>query len=170
MNKLLLTFVAGLMGIASLPALSAGNVELGKAKSMYCVTCHGADGKNVLPMLTGGSARLAGMDQQKFVSAMKGYKFGQRFHPMMQFFVMPLGDKDIEDMAAYYATLGPNLYERLGGKEAINMVVKDLLANGMADSRLAHGYPKWMAPGASASSPTCCARPPAGHANTTGAT
>jgi hemoglobin len=42
----------------------------------------------------------------------------------------------MEDMAAWYASLGPNLYERLGGREAINAVVKDLLANGMADVRL----------------------------------
>ena len=64
---------------------------------------------------------------------MKAHKYGQRFHPMMQFFVLPVSDKDMEDLAAFYATQGPNLYERLGGKEAINMVVKDLLANGMAD-------------------------------------
>jgi hemoglobin len=55
---------------------------------------------------------------------------------MMQFFVLPVTDKDMEDLAAYYASLGPSLYQRLGGKEAINMVVKDLLANGMADTRL----------------------------------
>jgi hemoglobin len=128
--------MAGVLGFASLPALSAGNAELGRAKAIYCASCHGADGKNVLPLMTGGSARLAGMDQQKFINAMKGYKYGQRFHPMMQFFVLPINDKDIEDMAAFYAGLGPNLYERLGGKEAINMVVKDLLANGIADPRL----------------------------------
>jgi hemoglobin len=136
MKKLLLTCLAGMLGLGALPAQSAGSVELGKAKSLYCVTCHGADGKREIPLITGGMARLDGMDPQKFVNAMKAYKYGQRFHPMMQFFVLPTNDKDIEDLAAYYASLGPSLYERLGGKEAINMVVKDLLANGMADARL----------------------------------
>jgi hemoglobin len=103
---------------------------------MFCGTCHGTDGKREIPMITGGMARLDGMDQQKFANAMKAYKYGQRFHPMMQFFVMPVNDQDIEDLAAFYATQGPSLYQRLGGKEAINMVVKDLLANGMADARL----------------------------------
>jgi hemoglobin len=136
MNKLLLTCLAGVLGVASLPALSAGNVELGRAKSLYCATCHGADGKREILLLTGGTARLEGMDPQKFINAMKAYRNGQRFHPMMQFFVLPVTDKDMEDLAAYYASLGPNLYQRLGGKEAINMVVKDLLASNMADPRL----------------------------------
>lgn len=136
MKKLLLTSLAAMMGMSVFPAQAAGNAELGRTKSMFCATCHGADGKREIPMITGGMARLDGMDQQKFANAMKAYKYGQRFHPMMQFFVMPVNDQDIEDMAAFYATQGPSLYQRLGGKEAINMVVKDLLANGMADPRL----------------------------------
>lgn len=136
MNKMLITCLAGMLGVASMPALSAGNAELGRTKSLFCTACHGVDGKQALPMFTGGTTNLAGMDQQKFVNALKAYRYGQRFHPMMQFFVLPASDKDMEDLAAYYASLGPNLYERLGGKEAINMVVKDLLASGMADPRL----------------------------------
>lgn len=136
MKKLLLTSLVAMMGMSVFPAQAAGNAELGRTKSMFCATCHGADGKREIPMITGGMARLDGMDQQKFAKAMKAYKYGQRFHPMMQFFVMPVTDQDIEDMAAFYATQGPSLYQRLGGKEAINMVVKDLLANGMADPRL----------------------------------
>jgi hemoglobin len=136
MSRLLLSILAGVLGIASVPVYSAGNAELGRTKSMFCGTCHGTDGKREIPMITGGMARLDGMDQQKFANAMKAYKYGQRFHPMMQFFVMPVNDQDIEDLAAFYATQGPSLYQRLGGKEAINMVVKDLLANGMADARL----------------------------------
>jgi len=136
MSRLLLSILAGVLGIASVPVYSAGNAELGRTKSMFCGTCHGADGKREIPLITGGMTRLDGMDQQKFANAMKAYKYGQRFHPMMQFFVMPVNDQDIEDLAAFYATQGPGLYQRLGGKEAINMVVKDLLANGMADARL----------------------------------
>lgn len=136
MNKLLLTCMVGIISTSVFNAHAAGNAELGRTKSMFCATCHGADGKREIPMITGGMARLDGMDQQKFANAMKAYKYGQRFHPMMQFFVMPVTDQDIEDMAAFYAIQGPSLYQRLGGKEAINMVVKDLLANGMADPRL----------------------------------
>jgi hemoglobin len=128
--------IAALMGAGAGNVQAAGNAELGKTKAMYCVSCHGVEGKQELPMFTGGVAKLAGMDQQKFVNAMKAYRYGQRFHPMMQFFVMPINEQDMSDLAAYYANLGPSLYERLGGKDAINAVVKDLLAGNMADSRL----------------------------------
>jgi hemoglobin len=124
------------LGFISLQTFAAGNAELGKAKSVYCATCHGAKGELELPLLKGGTSKLAGMAPDKFVLAMQAYRDGRRFHPMMQFFVMPLRDQDMEDMAAYYVTQGPSLYQRLGGKDAINAVVKDLLATGMADPRL----------------------------------
>ena len=124
------------LSLASLPVLAAGDIVLGQAKAVYCTSCHGVDGKRDIPQMTGGTSHIAGMDPAKFVGALKAYRYGQRFHPMMQFFVIPLNEKDMEDLAAYYASLGPSLYERLGGTEAINAVVKDLLAGGMADPRL----------------------------------
>jgi hemoglobin len=116
--------------------LGAGNIDMGKAKSFGCSVCHGADGKKELPLLQGGVTRLAGMDQKKFTDGVQAYRLNQRFHPLMQFFVVPMTDRDIADLAAYYASLGDPLYQRLGGREAINAVVKDLLANGIADARL----------------------------------
>ena len=106
MNKLLFGCLVGTLSAVSLPVYAAGDVELGKAKSIYCNTCHGMDGQHEIEMFSGGTARLGGMDPQKFVAAMKAYKYGQRFHPMMQFFVFPISEKDMEDLAAYYATLG----------------------------------------------------------------
>jgi len=128
--------LAAVLSIVSLYAHAAGNVELGKAKAIYCTSCHGAAGEREVPLWTGGYSKLAGMAPDKFVAALKAYRSGQRFHPMMQFFVVPMSEKDMEDMAAYYSSLGTNLYQRLGGKEAINAVVKDLLAAGLADPRL----------------------------------
>ena len=93
------------LGLMSLPAFAAGNVELGKAKAVYCTACHGEKGDREMTLLKGGNSKLAGMAPDKFVLAMKAYRDGRRFHPMMQFFVMPLRDEDIEDMAAYYASL-----------------------------------------------------------------
>jgi hemoglobin len=136
MNRTLRIGLAFALGVLTLPTFAAGNVELGKAKAVYCASCHGANGERELPLLMGGSSKLAGMAPDKFVLAIKAYRDGRRFHPMMQFFVMPMRDQDMEDLAAYYVTLGPSLFHRLGGKEAINAVVKDLLANGLADPRL----------------------------------
>jgi hemoglobin len=135
-RKLIWIGIVAAFGLAPLSGLGAGNVELGKAKAVYCTSCHGAQGEREVPLWTGGSSKLAGMASDKLVAAMQAYRVGQRFHPMMQFFVLPLTDKDIDDVAAYYTSLGPSLYQRLGGKEAINAVVKDLLAGGLADPRL----------------------------------
>ncbi|NTV95008.1 MAG: c-type cytochrome [Thiobacillus sp.] len=126
------------LGLLSLNIQAAGNPELGKAKAMYCATCHGAAGERKLPLWQGGESALADLSANKIVSALKAYRSGQRFHPMMQFFVMPMTEQDMADIAAYYGSvgIGPSLYERLGGKDAINAVVRDLLGNGMADARL----------------------------------
>jgi cytochrome c553 len=106
MNKPSTLLLALALATAALPASAAGNVEQGKSKSVFCMVCHGTDGSNSIPMLTGGYAKLTGMDQAAFMTAMKAYRYGQRFHPLMQFFVLPLAEQDMEDLAAYYASLG----------------------------------------------------------------
>lgn len=138
MNRISKICLGIALGFLSLNAVAAGDLELGKAKAMYCATCHGAAGERILPMWQGGESALNELSASKIVAALKAYRSGQRFHPMMQFFVMPMTEQDMEDIAAYYGSQGQvqSLYQRLGGKEAINAVVKDLLANGMADARL----------------------------------
>jgi len=136
MRKSRIISLAVLLGLFASTALGAGNIEMGRAKSFACSVCHGADGKKELPLLQGGVTKLAGMDPKAFTAGVHAYRLGQRFHPMMQFFVVPMTDLDVADLAAYYASLVDPLYQRLGGKEAINAVVKDLLANGIADPRL----------------------------------
>ncbi|MFA5081688.1 MAG: c-type cytochrome [Hydrogenophilaceae bacterium] len=136
MNRLNQVCLGLALGLLSITAFAAGNPELGKAKAMYCATCHGASGERKLPMWQGGESALNELSASKIVAALKAYRSGQRFHPMMQFFVMPMAEQDMEDIGAYYSGQVQSLYQRLGGKEAINAVVKDLLANGMADARL----------------------------------
>ncbi len=136
MNRFIPIALATALGIVATAAWGAGNVEMGRAKSYGCSVCHGADGKRELPLLQGGVSKLAGMEPRKFTEGIHAYRLGQRFHPLMQFFVVPMTDRDIADLAAYYASLQDPLYQRLGGKEAINAVVRDLLANGIQDPRL----------------------------------
>jgi len=134
--------VAATMTAVSAGAMAAGDAALGKAKSITCAACHGEDGKREVPLWSGGSSHLAGMNEQKILDAMRNYRNGQRFHPMMQFFLMPMNDKDLADVSAYYAGLKDPLYKRLGGKEAINAVVKDLLSGVASDPRLAPRFSK----------------------------
>lgn len=92
--------LAGVLGFAS-AAASAGDAAAGRAKAQICVGCHGATGISALPMYP----NLAGQKEQYLVSSMKAYRDGQRNNPIMSPMAKPLSDTDIENLAAYYASL-----------------------------------------------------------------
>jgi cytochrome c553 len=85
---------------------AAGDAEAGKAKSTSCSICHGADGRSQIPMYP----KLAGQHQMYLANALKAYKSGDRrsaLASMMVPNVAMLSEQDIEDLAAYYASLAP---------------------------------------------------------------
>ena len=79
---------------------AAGNIEAGKKKAASCNTCHGEDGVGINP-----TPPLAGLTEEYFTRQMNAYKTGKRENAMMEAFARPLSDKDLADMAAYYAAL-----------------------------------------------------------------
>ncbi len=88
---LLTAFVAG-------PAMADG--DAGKKKSRSCAGCHGANGEG-----KDDNPSLAGMDPAKFIAAMQEYQSGKRDNKKMQSFAKRLKDDDLENLAAYYASL-----------------------------------------------------------------
>ena len=78
----------------------AADVDAGKTKSGTCAGCHGANGEGKAP-----NPPLAGMKADKFAQAMKDYKSGKRANAMMKAIATPLGDQDVDNLAAYYASL-----------------------------------------------------------------
>ncbi len=84
----------------SFPAL-AGDAEAGKAKSAVCAACHGANGISVAPIWP----NLAGQKEAYLVKQIKAFKNGERKDPSMAPMVAGLSDADIENLAAYYASL-----------------------------------------------------------------
>lgn len=100
--------VARLLGIgiallaAVLPAHAAGKAAAGKAKAGACAGCHGADGN-------GGSdpswPKLAGQHEGYLVAQLQAFKSGARKDPMMSGMAAGLSKKDMEDIAAYFASL-----------------------------------------------------------------
>lgn len=83
----------------------AGDADLGKAKAeQVCKTCHGMDGNGIDETYP----KLAGQYADYMVQALKDYRSGARKNAIMAGFAATLTDEDIENVAAYYATLKEN--------------------------------------------------------------
>ncbi|NCT66257.1 MAG: cytochrome c [Rhodanobacteraceae bacterium] len=80
---------------------SPGDMEAGKQKAVVCQACHGADGNATDPQYP----RLAGQYRDYLARALHEYKSGGRRNPIMAGFVATLSDQDIQDLAAYFASL-----------------------------------------------------------------
>ena len=78
-----------------------GDAAAGKGKAEMCSGCHGAEGVSAdLPGPT-----LAGQSEAYLAATLKGYKTGARSNPMMTGVAASVDDGDIEDIAAYFASL-----------------------------------------------------------------
>ena len=83
---------------------NAGDAEVGKQKSVVCVACHGSNGISVHTTWP----NLAGQDAQYIASQLKAFRDGTRKSAMMYPMAFDLGDKDIDNIAAYYSQLKCN--------------------------------------------------------------
>ena len=82
---------------------AAGNAETGATKAAVCAACHGQNGISGNPLWP----NLAGQQEQYLAKQLKAFRDGKRSDASMQPFVANLTDQDIEDLAAYYASLSP---------------------------------------------------------------
>ncbi len=80
---------------------SAGDVAAGKARSASCAGCHGADGISAVP----NYPNLAGQKEQYLIMTLKGFRDGSRENNVMNAMAKSLSDADIENLAAFYASL-----------------------------------------------------------------
>ena len=79
-------------------AQAAGNAAAGKDKSAVCAGCHGDRGQGIAP-----NPALAGKPEADLVKALKDFKSGRP--SVMHALTAALSDQDIENLAAYYASL-----------------------------------------------------------------
>ena len=87
------------------PALAEGDAEAGKELGYTCLGCHGIEGyRNAYPSYR--VPKLGGQKAGYLVIALKGYRSGERSHPTMQAQATSMSDQEIEDVAAYLASLG----------------------------------------------------------------
>lgn len=96
------TLILALM--ATLGAANAADIEAGKAKSAMCAACHGANGISASPLWP----NLAGQKEAYLAKQIRAFKSGERKDPSMAPMVAALTDADIDNLAAYYASLKSN--------------------------------------------------------------
>jgi len=98
------------------PANASGDAERGKTSAYTCLGCHGIEGyRNAYPSYR--VPKLGGQKAAYLVAAVQGYRDGVREHPTMQAQATSLSDRDIEDIAAYLASLNSDTVEGGGSQD-----------------------------------------------------
>ena len=69
-----------------------------------CQGCHGIDGYRMAFPEVYSVPRLGGQHQAYIIKALQAYKSGTRSNPTMRAIAASLSDKDMESLAAYYAS------------------------------------------------------------------
>lgn len=89
--------------IALLPlsVAQSADIDAGKAKAAVCAACHGANGVSVIP----DYPNLAGQKQKYLKTAITAYRDGERKNGIMSPMASGLTDTDIDNLAAYFASL-----------------------------------------------------------------
>ena len=100
MNGLRLAcLLAGVCLAAS--AARAADVTAGRQKGVPCAVCHGPLGVAIAL----DAPNLAGQPAQYTATQLRAYRSGARRHEVMSLMAKPLSDTDIDDLAAWFASL-----------------------------------------------------------------
>ena len=104
-------FAAG--AFYSSTALAEGDPGRGEALGYTCLGCHGIEGyRNAYPSYR--VPKLGGQKATYLVIALRGYRDGTRTHPTMTAQSSSLTDQQIDDIAAYLASIGKDTVEQGG--------------------------------------------------------
>jgi cytochrome c553 len=100
-----LILLAPTLALAQAPV--AGDPVAGKVKAVaICSGCHGVPGtKTAFPEVY-PVPKIGGQNATYLANALKAYKAGERYNPTMKALATALTDKEINDIAAYYAQNG----------------------------------------------------------------
>ena len=97
LKGLLLTFLLAFQ-FGTIQA-SEGDPEAGKSKLAMCIACHGNDGNSLVPTFP----KLAGLGHKYLLKQLQDIRDGRRPIAVMVGQLDNLSDKDLSDIAAFYA-------------------------------------------------------------------
>ena len=113
MTQLTLFAMAAAVALAAASPLEAaaqgapaGDPVAGAQKTQMCSGCHGIEGWRTAFPEVYQVPKIAGQHPAYIVKALQEYKSGERSHPSMRAIAASLSDKDMADLAAYYAQPG----------------------------------------------------------------
>ncbi|MEW6678290.1 MAG: cytochrome c [Pseudomonadota bacterium] len=101
MKPLISTLLAMILS-TSLTAVAGGDPVAGKQKAVGCVACHGNETFSGIFF----TLQLAGRDPDKLTVKSNKYKTGKILHPVMNMATVLYTEQDLEDISAYYHSLG----------------------------------------------------------------
>ncbi len=90
------------LAMTTMTAQAAGDITQGKTKSASCAGCHGANGIG----LSDEFPNLAGQKKAYLLKQLNAFKSGTRKDPTMTVMASVLSHQDMEDLAAYFSSLG----------------------------------------------------------------
>ncbi|MEP7063299.1 MAG: cytochrome c [Betaproteobacteria bacterium] len=90
-----------LLALGSGAASAAGDVKAGRMRAVMCQACHGVDGMSKVP----DAPNIAGQPEAYLATQLQAFKSGARKNETMAVVVSTLSDKDIDDIAAYFAAI-----------------------------------------------------------------
>jgi len=96
-----LTAVLAASLLISVPAF-AGDAAAGRDKATGCIVCHGNETVSGIFY----TLQLAGRNADKLAIKSNKYKTGKIIHPIMNAAMAFYTEKEIEDISAYYQSLG----------------------------------------------------------------
>jgi cytochrome c553 len=98
------TIAVAMSSVAADAVAQAPDIAAGRKRAEVCMACHGENGRSLVP----GIPHLAGQDRDYLVLALTAYRGSTtRNDPTMVEMSKPLTDKDIENLAAFWNSLGP---------------------------------------------------------------
>lgn len=81
--------------------VNAADINAGKSRSAVCQSCHGVDGNSQNPLWP----NLAGQNSAYLEAQLHNFKSGLRNNAMMTPIAQGLSDADIQNLAAYFASI-----------------------------------------------------------------
>ncbi len=108
--------VVGVLGAAA--ALAGGDPLAGEAQALVCAACHGQDGATGIDP---SYPNLAGQNEKYLYNQLRMIQNGDRAIILMTGQLIGKSDQDLQNLAAYYASLPGKLSQAQGDDASVQM-------------------------------------------------